>query len=122
MKKILELTLKNFILIIVSIMLTGCLSSEDSSEDILADRGGNGLKPVADTYVSSSAANKNFGGQRNLIVKEDSSETMEALIKFDVPDISSPIESAELQLYVRNATVGTVKIFKKLLILALFPL
>ncbi len=59
------------------------------------------FNPVEDAFVDSGKANKNFGGNKFLKVR-DSSSDFYSFLKFDVNNLSAPIQSATLRLYVTD--------------------
>ena len=58
--------------------------------------------PVADTYVTSSSPNTNYGSRTTLQV--DGSPTQIAYLRFNVTGLSGPVQSARLRLEVTNAS------------------
>lgn len=58
--------------------------------------------PIEDAFVDSVKANNNFGGNKYLKVR-DSSSDFYSFLKFDVNNLSAPIQSATLRLYVTDA-------------------
>lgn len=59
------------------------------------------FNPIEDAFVDSGKANKNFGGNKYLKVR-DSSSDFYSFLKFDVNNLSAPIQSATLRLYVTD--------------------
>jgi lysophospholipase L1-like esterase len=62
------------------------------------------FRPAHDAYVKSSTPTSNFGNVATLRARKSSSETINAYLKFEVSDVSGPVQSAVLRLFVTDAS------------------
>lgn len=69
------------------------------------------LTSSADAYVNQVAAAQNFGFEPTLLVDLDP-EPMHAYLRFNVPTLTAPVQSATLRLYGTNGSPNGPKIYR----------
>jgi len=83
--------------------------NDDQGVGIIVDDDGSGgtpsaLNPTDDAYVKMSSPTSNTGSANAMRVRKTSSETITSYLKFDVNNLSAPVQSATLRLFVTDAS------------------
>jgi len=68
------------------------------------------LEPIADTYVNQAASSTNYGSATTLSVDGSSGAIKRAYLLFDLSELRGTIINANLNLYVTDASAGTISI------------
>ena len=117
MKKLYKIHVTIILIVTIPFELSGCdLLAEifrlnealQSSQDTI--RADHTVTANADAYVRKNAATKNFGKVKKMKVKSHPKKEMQALIKFQVPNVT--IAKAGLKIFVKNGTDKGPKISK----------